>query len=185
MRIHLLAQEANQSAGAAVHTAELSRQMAKRGHALTLVCHAADAELDAFATIHRLPRPSFGKWPVLWRCSMPLRLAADWLAPPRLSLETPDAVIVSDLPLWWTHRRRFPRVPFVYLPQALVAPLEVESYPFRSRLQKRLTVSCYTWLERKALSCAAATVRFTQTAREAMHEYHGPKIEPRFEVLPA
>jgi glycosyltransferase involved in cell wall biosynthesis len=185
LRIHLLAQEANQSGGAAVHTAELCRQMAKRGQSVTLICHAAEATLDALAKAHRLPRPAFGNWPALWRFAMPLRLVADYFAPPRLPLEHPDVAVVSDLPLWWMHRRRFPRVPFVYLPHALVAPMEVETYPFRSRLQKHLTVRSYAWLERRALNEASTTVRFTQTACEAMREYHGSKIHPRFEVLPA
>jgi glycosyltransferase involved in cell wall biosynthesis len=183
LNIYLLAQEANRSGGAAVHTAELCRQLAKRGESVTLICHAADPELDKLVKIHRLPRPTFANWPWLWRLALPLRLALDFLAPRRLALEPPDAFIVSDLPLWWSVKRRFPRVPMVYLPHALIAPLEVAGYPFRSVLQKRLAVRGFAWLERRALNRAAFTVRFTQTSCEAMLEYYGSRIQPRFAVL--
>lgn len=183
MNIHLLAQEANRSGGAAVHTAELCRQLARRGESVTLICHAADAELDKLVQVQRLPRSTFGGWPWLWRFALPLRLAADLLAPPRLDLPPPDVLIVSDLPFWRMIRRKFPRTPMIYLPHALVAPLEVAGYPFRSEMQRRMAVRTFAWLERRALNQAAVTVRFTQTACDAMRDYYGPGIQPRFQLF--
>lgn len=183
MNIYLLAQEANRSGGAAVQTAELCRQLAKRGESVTLICHAADPELDNLIKIHGVPRSTFGRWPWLWRLALPLRLAADFLAPPRLPLERPDVFIVSDLPLWWTIKRKFPNVPMVYLPHALIAPVEVAGYPFQSKSQKRLTIRAFAWLERRALNRAAVTVRFTQTSCAAMRDYYGSRIQPNFAVL--
>ncbi len=166
-----------------MHTAELCRRLANRGERVTLVCHDADAELDAVANVIRVPRPNFGNWPFFWRFAAPLRFAADHLAPARIPLEDPYALIVSDLHLWWMLRRRFLRVPFIYLPHALVAPTEVESYQFQSALQKRLAVRTIAWLERRALQKAIATVRFSKIACDEMSNYYEPETLPKFELL--
>jgi glycosyltransferase involved in cell wall biosynthesis len=80
-------------------------------------------------------------------------------------------------------KRKFPDAPMVYLPHALIAPLEVSGYPFRSNVQKRITVGAFAWLERRALNRAAITVRFTRTSCEAIRDYYGSRIQPNFAVL--
>ena len=56
----------------------------------------------------------------------------------------PPATWPSNLP------SLFGRVPLVYLPHALVAPLEVATYPFRSALQKRLAIADFRRLDTNA-----------------------------------
>ena len=44
--IHILTLEARRSGGAATYSAELVRQLASRGHRVSLICHEAEPELE-------------------------------------------------------------------------------------------------------------------------------------------
>ena len=121
MKVRVLAMEANRSGGAAVYTAELIRQLAGRGHHLSLICFRASPDLFDIAKVWQLARFEFGTIPLAWRLSGWFeKFACDHFVD-RLDLDAPDILIGSSQQLLRSHARRYPNLPFIYLPHSLVA----------------------------------------------------------------
>ncbi len=182
--LHILALEACRSGGAGAYTAELIRQLAARGHRIELICHQADPSLQAICEIHRLPMPRASRLPWAWRLAPILRQREYDRFIRALPLQEPDVVIGSAQQMLPEHWRRFPRAPLIYVPHSLVAPLEVQGMPWTSPLQRWAAVRVYRSLERKALTRASRTVRFTRTGCDMLNLYYGKSIKSRFTVLP-
>ncbi len=182
--LHILALEACRSGGAGAYTAELIRQLAARGHRIELICHQADPSLQTICEIHQLPMPRASRLPWAWRLAPILRQKEYDRFIRALPLQEPDVVIGSAQQMFPEHWRRFPRVPMIYVPHSLVAPLEVQGMPWISPLQRWAAVRVYRSLERKALTRASRTVRFTRTGCDMLNLYYGKSIKSRFTVLP-
>lgn len=182
--IHILALEARRSGGAGTYTAELIRQLAARGHRIDLICHHADLDLDQVCQVHLIPMPRSANLPWAWRLAVLLRQREYNRFIRALTLQEPDVVIGSAQQMLPEHTRRFPGAPLIYVPHSLVAPLEVHGMSWISPLQRWAAVRVFRSLERKALSRAWCTVRFTRTSCDALNHYYGNKIKPRFVVLP-
>jgi glycosyltransferase involved in cell wall biosynthesis len=99
-------------------------------------------------------------------------------------LDRPDFVIGSAQQMIPGHQRRFPGVPLIYVPHSLVAPLEVRTMPWPSKLQRWVSARVFHHLERMALNQARYTVRFTKTGCDAFTAFYGKRIKPRFVILP-
>jgi len=183
-RIHILALEACRSGGAGAYTAELIRQLAAHGHQVELICHQADSTLEAICQIHRLPMPQASRLPWAWRLAPILRHREYDRFIRALPLQEPDVVIGSAQQMFPEYWRRFPRVPMIYVPHSLVAPLEVQGMPWTSPLQRWAAVRVFRSLEREALTRASRTVRFTRTGCDTLNLYYGKSIKSRFTVLP-
>lgn len=182
--IHVLALDATRQGGAGVYTARLVMELARRGHAVTLVCHEAMPEVKQVATVHEIPRVSLARSFGMWRLGTLFQLR-DYAALLRsLPLGHADLAIMSAQPLAWAYTRRFTQVPLVYIPHSLVAPLELASYPYPSRLQRYTAVRTYDYLERDCLRRAGVTVRFTRTAAQAFSSRYGERLAARIQVLP-
>lgn len=176
--------EANRSGGAAVYTGELAARLAARGHRVTLICHAADADLQQVCEVIHVARPAPSRMPLAWRVMRPMQQRFHDRAIEALELASPDVVLGGALPLLRAHARRFADVPLVYVPHALVAPREVASHVWHSRLDRWLTVRMYRRLERWALARARCTVRFSETSCQAMRDEYGAAWPARFQLLP-
>jgi glycosyltransferase involved in cell wall biosynthesis len=180
--IHVLALEANSRGGGNVYTFQLIRRFAKSGHDVHLIAYDADPAVNC--VVHRLPRPSLGQLPVLWRAHYWLDQLAINRSVARLPLHEPDVVIASHLPFLWPHRQRFRRSALVYLPHALAVPLELKPSNFVSPMHAILSRHFFSLLERWALARAAATVRFTRYGCQALRAAYGDRVHPRFVVNP-
>jgi glycosyltransferase involved in cell wall biosynthesis len=182
--IHILALEARRSGGAATYSAELIRQLASRGHRVSLICHEAEPELEKISEIHRLPPSKADQLPWAWRLAVLLRQRDYNRAIRALPLDLPDFVIGSAQQMIPEHQRRFSGVPLIYVPHSLVAPFEVQTMPWPSLLQRWISARVFYHLERLALNQAQYTIRFTRAGCDALTAYYGKSIKPRFVVLP-
>lgn len=171
--IYILALDATRQGGAGVYTWALVENLAARGHNITLICHEAAAAVKELAKVIILPRIS-GERPFgMWRFSSWLQLR-DYKSLLRdLKLGKPDAVIGSAQPMILPYMSLYPSHPLIYLPHSLIAPVEINSYPFDNRLQQRIAVAAYRFMEKKCLMDASVTVRFTETACAAFLKYYG------------
>jgi glycosyltransferase involved in cell wall biosynthesis len=185
VRTLVLAERADRSGGAGVYTSQLVRYLAQRGQRVTLVCHEALPQVGEWCEVRRLTPSGCAHLPLLWRAAAPLRTLSQPGLIRALHLPKPDLVIGSNQPMIWSFRRLQPRVPLIYLPHSLIAPLEVATYPFHSEVQRWLAVRTYQFLERYALRHAARTIRFTHAGCAALRAYYGAGIARRFTVLPA
>ena len=182
--IHILTLEARRSGGAATYSEELVRQLASRGHRVSLICHEAEPELEKVSEVHKLPLPKADQLPWAWRLAVLLRQRDYNRAIRALPLDRPDFVIGSAQQMIPEHLRRFPGVPLIYVPHSLVAPFEVQTIPWPSLLQRWVSAGVFHYLELRALNQARSTIRFTRAGCEALMAYYGKSIKPRFVVLP-
>ncbi len=72
----------------------------------------------------------------------------------------------------------------VYLPHSLVAPVELASYPYASKLQRYAAIGIYDFLERDCLRMSGVTIRFTQAAAQAFSSRYGARLSARIKVIP-
>jgi glycosyltransferase involved in cell wall biosynthesis len=183
-RIHVLENAINRCGGAGVYVGELCRQLSRRGHDVELICFTADPTLGAEVTVHRIKRSSMARRAVIWRAAAMCEMLSSRREIRSLQLRPADMVIGCAQQLLWAYHRCHPQVPWFYLPHSLVAPIEVDSYPCPSTLQKRVTAALYERLERWALRGARRTIRFTHAGCDALATYYGIADRSRFVVLP-
>lgn len=182
--VHVLDKEANSIGGGAVYTAELCRQLAGRGHEVTLICFAADPKLSDYVSVRVLPRSRLAELPVVWRMSPVWQLLSAWKHIYALRLQPADVVVGSAPQFIWAYHRCHPKSSWLYLPHALIAPVELASYTYGSWIQKHIAVSMYYNLERWALRGAINTVRFTKTGCDALEAHYGHSVCNSFVVFP-
>ncbi len=167
-----------------MYTAELVRQLAARGHHLTLVCHEAAPELAGVSQVYHLPRSGFAQRPLAWRVAPLFQLGLCLRTLRSLPLTEPDIVIGSSQQLTWAHAHRYATAPLLYVPHSVVAPQEIATYPFVSPTQRRVAIGLAHYLERWALGHAARTVRFTEGSCVALAAHYHCRVSPRFVVFP-
>lgn len=182
--IHIVALDATRQGGAGVYTLQLIEALIERRHTVTLICHHASDTTKSIAVAHEIPRFNAAQPFGLWRLSALLQLRHYKRELQKVKLSVPDAVIISAQPMGWGYLKVFPGRPFVYLPHSLIAPVELKSYPYANRLQKQVTVSIYSLLEKNMIRKATATIRFTNRAIHAFKEYYGNKVDARLVMLP-
>ncbi|HTU91477.1 MAG TPA: glycosyltransferase family 4 protein [Gemmataceae bacterium] len=184
-RLHLLVRGANRSGGAEVYSAELAARLAHSGHDVTLVCFSADDLLESVCSVCRLREPEFHSLPLLWRFGK----ALEWLAIARqiaaLRLPPPELILASHELYASAYLRRYPGVPMLYIPHSLVAAQEVDGYPWQSRIQRKTVVWLFHHVQRRILNRADRTIRFSHFGCQALRQYYGARIRPRFAVWPA
>ena len=190
MRICLLNWYANRSGGADVYTEALAVGLARRGHAVEVVCYDASPEVEAACHVRRLTKRNYRSWPIVWRLSVFWQWWDVEHQIAKLVLVRPDVIIGSPLFSYRAMARKFPQVPRVYLPHARISPVEVEGYDTNSHsngatgLFRRLVYELYYRLERWALQTSETTVRFTKGNAELIAAFYRLPSTVRFDVLP-
>ena len=164
MRICLLNWYADRSGGADVYTEALAVGLARRGHAVEVVCYDASPEVETVCHVRRLTKRNYRSWPIVWRLSVFWQWWDVEHQIAKLVLVRPDVIIGSPLFSYRAMARKFPQVPRVYLPHARISPVEVAGYDSSgaTRLFRRLVYEVYYRLERWALQTSETTVRFTK-----------------------
>lgn len=182
--IHILALDATRQGGAGVYTAKFAMELVDRGHNVTLICHEAQDHLKSLMAVYELPRISSSRPFGLWRFASFLQLRDYRKMLKKLHLSTPTVVFGSAQPMAWPYYCLYPNRPMIYLPHSLVAPIELESYGYANGIQRRITISTYHFLEKKCLSRASYTVRFTETACAAFRKHYGDAVCKNLVVIP-
>ena len=182
--ICILSLDATRRGGEGVYTAGLAVRLAQRGHRVTVLCQEASDEVQRHCEVKRLAKPKPDRDWGLWRLAAALQVRDYRRQLTALRLEPSELVIGSAEPLLRAYYQTVTGVPLIYVPHSLVAPLEVASYPTVSSLQRRVTVWVYDRLQRWSLNQAAFTIRFTETACDALRDHYGKRVQARFEVLP-
>lgn len=182
--IHILALDATRAGGAGVYTWALVEKLVNRGHQVTLICHEASEEVKKIAKVIVFPRISGHRPFGMWRFSSWLQMRDYRLLLSKLQLDKPDAVIGSAQPMILPYARLFPSHRLIYLPHSLIAPVEVNSYPYNNRLQKAVSIAAYRFMEKKCLRISSVTVRFTENACAAFRNYYGGSSCGRMVSLP-
>ncbi len=179
--VRLLTRYLDRRAGSHAYDMELALHLAKSGHEVSVLCHDAMPEVEAYCHVIRFPTSEAEKLPFLWRLAFFLEQRHCSKTVAKMQLSRPDIVICTNHLLLKAHNRRFPATPFLYLPHSMVAPLEIESYglPFTSRIPAKWLFST---LQLWALNNADCTIRFTETACDMLSSYYGSRIHPRFVV---
>lgn len=186
MRICLLNWYANRSGGADVYTEALAVGLARRGHAVEVVCYDASPEVEAVCQVRRLTKRNYRSWPIVWRLSVFWQWWDVEQQIAKMVLMRPDVIIGSPLFSYRAMARKFPQVPRVYLPHARISPVEVEGYDTSGAtgLFRRLVYELYYRLERWALQTSETTVRFTKGNAELIAAFYRLSSTIRFDVIP-
>lgn len=182
--VHILALDATRQGGAGVYTARFAKELALRGHRVTLICHEASSELKDIITVHEIPRAVSRRPYGMWRFSSFLQLGNYRRLLKQLNLTTPDAVFGSAQPMVWSYCKLYPKRPLVYLPHSLVAPIELLSYGYANKLQRKIAVATYHYLEKWCLQKARSTVRFSKTACNAFRAHYGDRVCRNLTIIP-
>jgi glycosyltransferase involved in cell wall biosynthesis len=130
-----------------------------------------------------IPRRISEPWPFFWRFAF---LADYWRCSRglmRQDLPSADVVVAGEHLFLKAHARKFPEVPWLYLPHSLVVHQEIASYGLLP-VQHWVTSRLYSGLQRWALNHADRTLRFTRQACEAVSAYYKNSVRPRFAVNP-
>lgn len=183
-KITILALDATRSGGAGVYTGQLAIQLAEQGHQITVVCHDASEEVRNGCAIKKIARPK-KHWPLgAWRISAVLQLFEYWQALKSLQLGQTDIVIGSAQPMVVIYFMLFPRSRLIYIPHSMIAPIELASYSYAGWLQRWSMITVYRLMERFCLKKATATIRFTQSAANALIHYYGKPVGNKILVMP-
>jgi glycosyltransferase involved in cell wall biosynthesis len=181
--VRILAGRLDRGAGSHVYHLELARRLASRGHRVSLVCFGSVPEVLDCAEVFELPAVDQAQVPFLWRFAAwsRHRIATRWLL--GLDLPPADVVIGGEHLFLKGHRRRFPRMPFIYLPHSMVVSQEIEGYGLPP-VMHCVTLHVYRQLQRWALNHSDRTLRFTHRACEVLAEHYGRSARPRFAFNP-
>jgi glycosyltransferase involved in cell wall biosynthesis len=101
----------------------------------------------------------------------------------RQHLPPADVVIGGEHLFLKAHARKFPQVPWLYLPHSLVVDQEIGSYGL-SPVHHWVMLRLYSALQRWSLNHADRTLRFTQQACDAVSAHYQTSVRPRFAVNP-
>lgn len=185
MNILVVSRFADRRGGADVYTESLAVHLARRGHAVSLLCHEASQLVKQLCNFIPVHEPDNSVRPGIWRFAT-LLYQRYWRTVIReLELPPPEAMICS-LPLNMRDLRlRFPGVPLIYLPHSRVAPIEAaDAFP-RASITRAVTYGAYKFWERYSLIRATTTVRFSIGNVEELRSFYGLKTKARFSIIPA
>lgn len=173
MNIHLLTGTLNRQAGSHAYNLDLANKLHKAGHEVTVICYATSEELDPDITTITLQPPNNSIFPLTWRIGPYFRY---WDLTKQLwALEThpPECVITLEHLTFPAYRRKFPNIPFLYVPHSYTVPAEIQSYRLPFGLH-HVTLHLYKSIQRKALRQCEATMRFTKAGCRALRGIYGP-----------
>ncbi len=183
-RVRVMAGGLGPGAGSHLYNRELIRRLAARGHTVSAVCYGgAEHVRGERVTAHEIHAPEFSTWPIVWPWAT--RLRADSLAREfhRLPLDAPDLMIGPEHLLLRAHARRFPDVPWIYLPHSVTTDDEILRYGLPPRMERR-TLDHYRQVQKWALDAATRTGRLTHRGCGILQKTY-PDARPTFFVNPA
>jgi glycosyltransferase involved in cell wall biosynthesis len=178
----LLAGRLDRGAGSHVYNRELAVRLRRRGYQVTVICFAGPRQILGDIQVLAVKHEGPWKWPSAWRFSDLERFWRCTKAIRTSSLIRPDTVIGAEHLFLPAFRRRYPRVPLIYLPHALLIRPEIQSYKL-DFLRERMALGLYEGLQRWALRHAEYTVRFTSHACDVLQQ-HYRMIRTKFVVNP-
>src|SRR6266849_7716972 len=127
-KIRILAGDLSVVAGSAAYSEELSLRLARRGHAVSVVCFRATPRLRETCEVLELGRSPRRDTRFLWRFAYYLDESHCGRALRQAALKPVDIAIGLEHMLLRPHQRLFPQASMIYVPISLVAPIEIGSY---------------------------------------------------------
>lgn len=182
--VHVLASRVNRAGGADVYTCELLSRLPSHGFNVTVICHDADVGAVPSCRVLAVDRGRSNDLPLVWRVSPLLQLTAIEKNLRRLGLQRPAVVLGMAHQIIWAHRRVWGPLPLVYLPHSMIAPVEVSTYRWGSKVKRATATWLWGHLEMRYLNAAETTVRFTNAGCKMLLEHYGTRVQPRFAVIP-
>lgn len=176
--IRILAGRLDRGAGSHVYHYQLARHLAMRGYQVSVMAfHSEHAPLSG-VEIQSVRIPNFSNLPVVWRYASVLR---HWYCAQEVRTSragVPDVVIGGEH-LWLKgSRRRFPKIPWIYLPHSLTVRDEIDSSGLEG-VQRDATLRVYQRIQSWALSTADCILRFTKAGcRSLKSEYPNVALSP-------
>ncbi|MBI1180270.1 MAG: glycosyltransferase [Alphaproteobacteria bacterium] len=178
MHIRFLAGSLDVTQGGSAYDAHLIEALSRRGHEVSVISRT-HSEPEGPVIIHGVaPVVPGGQGP--W--AMPGALLRGARQVNGVHCGTPDVVIASEHDFLRAHARRFPGVPWVYLPHCRSLPEEIGERP-AGRFGARVALRSARWLQRWAVEHAATTVRFSRDSVEGMIDRLDLKDASRFTVI--
>lgn len=185
MRILLVAPMFSRTGGAEVYNEALAKGLAQRGHQVNALCWEPSAATSSCCETTTVTVPSYDRWPVLWRLA-PLLVWRFWQSRiAAVPLPPVDLVICTKAICASAVARKFPGVPWIYLPHSRIEPLEIDqSLPASTDwFQWKVACSVSSACERWSLLHATATVRFTDGNVADLRRHYRLPEQVRFEVI--
>ncbi|MDA0281845.1 MAG: glycosyltransferase family 4 protein [Planctomycetota bacterium] len=170
--VRILAGSLKPNAGSHIYNRQLIRRLVERGHRVSVVSFDDGGEDWGDVELTRLPRYDWDGVPTAWRFATTLQSLRSRCEIAAAHLSRPDIVIATEHLFLKGHAQRFPQTPWLYLPHSLVIAHEIDSYGMTG-LQHRLTRHFYMKQQLWALRHASGTVRFNQSASDALQKFYG------------
>lgn len=169
--VRILAGRLDRGAGSHVYHYQLARHLAMRGYEVSVMAFYSEHAPLSEVEIHSVRIPNFSNLPVVWRYASALR---HWYCGREMRTSqagVPDVVIGGEH-LWLKgSRRRFPDIPWIYLPHSLTVRDEIDSSGLEGA-QRDATLKVYQRIQSWALSTADCILRFTKSGcRSLKSEY--------------
>lgn len=176
--IRILAAQLDRGAGSHVYHHELARRLAEREYEVSVIGFQSDCTPLEGVGVTSISFPNFASTPLLWRYASTFKYWYCGHAMKAMRHSAPDLVIGGEH-LWLRHHvRKFPGIPWIYLPHSLTVRDEILGSGFSGR-QLDATLRLYRKLQSWALSHADCTVRFTKSGCASLQsEYSGLNLAP-------
>lgn len=176
--IRILAGQLDRTAGSHVYHYELARRLANRGYKVSVMAFESKSIPLQDVVVMSLKTRDFSRLPLVWRYASALKHRSCRHAIRTNNLSSPDIVIGGEH-LWLTpHFKRFPTVPWIYLPHGLTVRDEIENYGLTG-IHRKATLRLYQKAQAWALSNADCIVRFTQAGCDSLRaEYPDVPLAP-------
>src|SRR5947209_5693921 len=155
--VRILAGLLGRGTGSHLYHTELARRLAARGHRVSIVCFDSVPEVEDAVEVVKIPRRTSEPWPFVWRFASLADYSRCSRGLMRQDLPPADVVIGGEHLFLRAHARKFPEVPWLYLPHSLLIHQEIASYgllPVQHWVMTRL----YSSLQRWALDNADRTL---------------------------
>lgn len=182
MHIRILAGKLDRTAGSHVYHMQLARRLTARGHRVSLIAFSSDPDVARHSDILEIPDETrryeqtplawrFSSWRRYWQCGRVVRDA---------DLDRPHVVISGEHLLPKAHARKFPGVPWIYLPHGMTVTADITHMHLES-VQEIATLALYRRLQRWAMKHSNYVLRFTHRAARFLDSAY-PRTGARFVV---
>lgn len=182
LHVRVLAGWVDRRAGSHVYHQILVRELARRGHRVSLLCFEGVPEIRDCAEVFEVSR-YVPQSRLVWRIQTWLEYLACRKHFWNLSLGPADVVVAGEHFFAREHAIRFPETPWIYLPHSMVVDQEILGY----RLPKGMhwaTTQLYGRLQRWSLRHATRILRFSRQACQVLVDHYGVTDRSRFVVNP-
>lgn len=180
-KVLILASDLSAVTGSAVYSEELARRLRGVGHEVTVLCFRGTPRLLGHCRVIEIGRAPRRSHRVLWRIASYLdERHCDKVVRAVSSLDCEFAIALEHM-LIRPVLRRYPGLPWFYVPLSLIAPVEIDSYRLPG-IAATIARRHFAGVQKWALNHATATMRFTKLSCDLLTRFYGFTTPPRYVV---